>query len=410
MKYMKRFLLVLCVLLMTVGCYGAYLWKTKPVQKAVLPQEWTTLSGSASPSAISLHSQYSCLMDADSGRVLYGTKENEKKPMASTTKIMTALLILEDNNPDSSVSFSSYACSMPKVHLGVRPGETFKTKDLLYSLLLESHNDTAVALAESCAGSVSAFARKMNEKAASLGMKQTHFVTPNGLDAKGHYSSSKDMCILASYALKNKEFCQIIKTQSHSFSSIKTDNCSSRIFSVSNKDLFLSSYDGALGIKTGFTSKAGYCFVGAARRQDKTLVSCVLASGWPPNKSFKWADTKTLMDYGMNNYEHSSLPLPDLGSCRIPVTDGKEDFVCLSTPDPSQALLGRHDEIKIHCSFSKSLCAPIRSNIAVGTIEYYINGKLFLKKDVFPQKSIEKSSISDKIWDVLQCITDFLCP
>ena len=117
MKCMKRFLLVLCVLLMTVGCYGAYLWKTKPVQKAVLPQEWTTLSGSASPSAISLHSQYSCLMDADSGRVLYGTKENEKKPMASTTKIMTALLILEDNNPDSSVSFSSYACSMPKVHL-----------------------------------------------------------------------------------------------------------------------------------------------------------------------------------------------------------------------------------------------------------------------------------------------------
>lgn len=218
------------------------------------------------------------------------------------------------------------------------------------------------------------------------------------------------MCILASYALKNKEFCQIIQTSSYSFSSIKTANCSSRTFSVSNKDLFLSSYDGALGIKTGFTSKAGYCFVGAARRQDKTFVSCVLASGWPPNKSFKWADTKVLMDYGMNHYELSSLPVPDLGSCRIPVSDGKETFVSLTAPGSCQTLLGRHDEIKIHCTFPKSLCAPIRSNIAVGNIEYYVNGKLFLKKDVFPQKSIEKSSISDKIWDVLQCITDSLCP
>ena len=187
-------------------------------------------------------------------------------------------------------------------------------------------------------------------------MKQTHFVTPNGLDAKGHYSSSKDMCILASYALKNKRILPDHKNTVSLFFFYKTANCSSRIFSVSNKDLFLSSYDGALGIKTGFTSKAGYCFVGAARRQDKTLVSCVFSQRLAPNKSFKWADTKTLMDYGMDNYEHSSLPLPDLGSCRIPVTDGKEDFVCLSTPDPGQALLGRHDEIKIHCSsFPKPL-------------------------------------------------------
>lgn len=147
----------------------------------------------------------------------------------------------------------------------------------------------------------------MNKKAREIGLSQTHFVTPNGLDADGHYSTASDMCRLAAYAVRNKDFLSLVQTKSHTF----TDISGKHRYSLSNKDAFLSYYEGALGIKTGFTNKAGYCFVGAAGRPGITLTSCVLACGWPPNKSYKWVDTKSLMDYGSDNFYRQNFP------CRI---------------------------------------------------------------------------------------------
>ena len=155
-------------------------------------------------------------------------------------------------------------------------------RDMLYSLMLESHNDTAVAIAESIAGDTLSFANMMNERAKQIGAKNTNFVTPNGLDAEQHYTTAYDLALIAAEAVKNEEFLKIVNTPSHSFQDID----GKRQYAAGNKDAFLSMMNGAIGIKTGFTGNAGYCFVGALKRDNRTFISVVLASGWPPNKSF----------------------------------------------------------------------------------------------------------------------------
>lgn len=352
----------------------------------------------SAPQAPTLNAKYACVMDAASGRALYSKKAEDKMPMASTTKIMTALIVLESNCLSDTVTASRKAASMPKVHLGMRAGMQYRMSDLLYSLMLESHNDTAVAIAEHIGQSVEGFASLMNKKAKLLGMQNTNFVTPNGLDANEHYSTATDMCRLARYAIQNKEFLSLVQTKSYSF----TDISGRHTYSLSNKDAFLSYYDGALGIKTGFTNKAGYCFVGAARRSGITLTSCVLASGWPPNKSYKWTDTKALMDYGLNNFYQTEFPIQDLSQAKIPVIDGKKRVVSLTPLAKQPILLSRFDKLTINYEIPETLYAPIRKDMAIGTVSFYINDKLFRQEKVFPIESIEKSNFSDTIDKVLQ--------
>ena len=353
--------------------------------------------------ALKLYATGACLMDTASGRVLYGKDENTALPMASTTKIMTCLLALENGNPDSEVSFSKRASSMPKVHLGAPAGSSFLLNDLLYSLMLESHNDTAVAIAEHIVGSVEGFAAMMNAKAREIGMTQTNFVTPNGLDADGHGSTPADMCRLASYAVGNEAFLQIIQTPSRTITSIH----GARPYSLSNKDAFLTSYPGALGIKTGFTGKAGYCFVGAAKREDRTFASCVLGSGWPPNKSYKWKDTKALMDFGFNNYSYQNVPIQDLSSLQIPVQDGKSDTVSVTTPDIQTFLLSPYDSIDIEYNISSALRAPVRREVSAGTVTISINQMPVGSFPVYPRENIEKLEFRDIVRQILETYLAF---
>ena len=309
-------------------------------------------------------------MDAESGRILYGKEEQTPRPMASTTKIMTCLLALEQSSPSEEVSFSSRAVSMPKVHLGASKGSSFAMNDLLHSLMLESHNDTAVAIAEHIGGSVEGFADKMNQKAAQLGLNATHFVTPNGLDADGHQSTPADMCRLASYACQNKNFLKIIQTPSKTISDKKGHS-----YSLTNHDAFLTSYSGALGIKTGFTGKAGYCFVGAAKRENLTLSSCVLASGWPPDKSRKWADTKALMDYGFTHFKKQKISFQDFSKTPLRVADGIKNQVFLRVPEPITLPLASFETLEIHYRLPASVTAPVSTSDPVGTIECRINAE-----------------------------------
>lgn len=359
-----------------------------------LPEPQIQIPATApAPRAPSLNARYACVMDADSGRILYNKKSEEKVPMASTTKIMTALLVLESHRQADTVTSSSRASSMPKVRLGMRAGMQYRMSDLLYSLMLESHNDTAVAIAEHIGHSVEGFASLMNKKAAEIGLSQTHFVTPNGLDADGHYSTAADMCRLAAYAVRNKDFLSLVQTKSHTFSDISGKHR----YSLSNKDAFLSYYEGALGIKTGFTNKAGYCFVGAAGRSGITLTSCVLASGWPPNKSYKWVDTKSLMDYGFGNFYRTELPIQDLSKAVIPVMDGRQESVSLRPLPKIPVLLSRSDRLTITYDIPDTLYAHVRKETAVGLVSFYINDTLYRKEKVFPLESIEKSDFSDTI-------------
>ena len=284
-------------------------------------------------------------------------------------------------------------------------GEKYKIGDLLYAMMLESYNDVAVAVAEGVAGSVEEFVKLMNKKAGEIGAVNTNFVTPNGLDAKGHFSTAYDMALIGAYAIKNQQFLKITNTKSYSF----YDCSNKRHIVVNNKDAFLNMSSDAIGIKTGFTGDAGYCFVGAVKSNNRVYVSCVLASGWPPNKSFKWSDTKSLMDYGFFYFQKTPLPVQNLALAKIPVKDGKKKFVSLKPIIPKETLTASFDSLKIVYRIPTALCAPIRKNTPIGSISFYINNKLFQKTEVFPSESIEKSCFSDTIEQVLNQWMDIFC-
>lgn len=331
-----------------------------------------------------LYAKYALLMDASNRRVLYEKDGYEKAPMASTTKIMTLLVTLENANLSDIVTVSEYAASMPDVQLGIKKSEQYRLADLLYSLMLESHNDVAVAIAEHVGGSVEGFAGMMNEKARSLGAYETNFVTPNGLDAENHYTTAYDLALIASYAIENENFLRIIQTPSYTFHEQSTG----RSFTVNNKDAFLASYEGAIGIKTGFTGKAGYCFVGAAKKEDKCFVSVVLACGWPPNKTYKWKDTTNLMNYGMENYHQKEILAPGTSFQLVTVENAIEDNMVTPYVKESVSLLLREgEEVTYDIKLPKKIQAPLKKDETIGKITIKIDDSIY---KVLPLYSKEK--------------------
>lgn len=319
-----------------------------------------------------LYAKYALLMDADNGRVLYEKNGYAQAPMASTTKIMTLLVTLENANLDDVLTVSDYAASMPDVQLNIKSGEQYRIGDIVYSLMLESHNDSAVAIAEHVGGSVEGFATMMNEKASELGAYNTHFVTPNGLDSEGHYTTAYDLALITAYALKNPKFCEIIGTPTYSFH----EQTSGRAFTVNNKDAFLTSYQGAIGVKTGFTGNAGYCFVGAVDRDGKHLISVVLASGWPPNKRYKWKDTARLMDYGINNYSAKEILASGTEFQQIPVERSIEGGAVTPYVKDGVSLLLRDDEaVTYDIKLPTNMIAPVGQDSTIGYVTVYIDGE-----------------------------------
>lgn len=338
------------------------------------------------PEPHELHAYSAVLYDAEGGRVLYEKNGYEVLPMASTTKIMTLLVVLENSEPDEIVTVSKNAAVQPDVQLNMNTGEQYYVKDLCYSLMLESHNDTAVALAEHVGGSVEGFAAMMNAKAKALGAYSANFVTPNGLDADGHGINAADLAKIAAYAVKQEEFIEITNTSSYSF----TELTKGRGFTVSNKNRFLGMMDGAIGVKTGFTGKAGYCFVGAVKREDRLLISVVLACGWPPNKNYKWSDTMKLMEYGIRGFEKKPLLmeeslLPKLPS--LPVSRGQQESVPLCYAEKELAelletelLLSGTEQIQFVPEITENvLPAPVEKGTVVGTL-LVKNGNDCIKK------------------------------
>ncbi len=385
-----------------------------PSPEAAALTETALQTNASADDSLKLYAQSAVLMDADSGRILY-EKEGEKiLPMASTTKIMTCILALEYGHMEDYAQASSYAASMPKVKLNVTPNEYYKVEDLLYSLMLESHNDSAVVIAEHVAGSVEAFARMMNQKARDIGCFDTYFITPNGLDAtatgsdgtvKTHSTTAADLARIMSYCImdspKKEDFLEITRTPSYSFESYKEKDGSytgsGRTFSCNNHNAFLSMMDGALSGKTGFTGTAGYCYVGSLRRDNRTFVVALLACGWPNNKTYKWSDTKQLMNYGLENFEYHTLSEAAFDESRLkPVsvingqTKGLGDVALAevkidkaaenaSAADEEEIgiLLKKDEQIQVDFQQAEELTAPIAAGTEVGTIKYLIDGDVY---------------------------------
>ena len=261
-----------------------------------------------------LYARSAVLMDADSGRVLFGKDTDVVRPMASTTKIMTCILALESlrEHPDQTIEVSDQAASQPKVHLGMQKGEVFYIKDLLYSLMLESHNDSAVAVAEGIAGSVEEFAKEMNAKAAEIGCKNTHFANTTGLTQSGHYSCAYDLYLITREAMTFEDFMTMVNTKSYEIPPTNKTEEERVLHStnalISNWRMTGYLYSGAQGIKTGSTDAAGQCLVSSAVRGSRTLISVVLGAEKVEKENGSgyivesFTETARLFDWGFDNF------------------------------------------------------------------------------------------------------------
>ena len=410
---------------------------------------------------ISLYATAAVLMDADSGRILFEKNAEQPMAMASTTKIMTCIIVLENADLDETLEVSAYAASMPKVKLYIQKGEQYTVRDLLYSLMLESHNDSAVALAEhvgrkyltgECADksvaeytaqesgqAVAAFARLMNEKARGLGCQNTWFITPNGLDAtqeytledgtvvqKEHCTTAAELARIMSYCIlespRKDDFLKITRTESYGF------GANGRSFSCVNHNAFLSMMDGALSGKTGFTNKAGYCYVGSLVRDNRTFVVALLACGSPNNKNYKWSDTRELMQYGIEHFFYRSFSEEGIAFDEellgeIPVGEGqtqqlgqraytglhiiekaKEDE---GTEWEEGLLLRDDEEIRVRYSVKKELTAPVEKGTQVGTIDYMVGDTVYKQDAIVTADTVERIDLE---WCMRQILNCFFLP
>lgn len=267
---------------------------------------------------LDLSAETAVLLESDSNTALYCKNAEQTMTMASTTKIMTALLMLENANLNSEITVTEEMAAVEGTSMGLLPGDRVSVRELVYGMLLPSGNDAANTAAYALAGSIPEFANLMNEKAVTIGMTNTHFVTPSGLDAEGHYSTAYDMALLGSYAIKNREFFNICSTKS-----IRVDYGNppySRTLTNHNK--LLSMYDDCIGIKTGFTKKSGRCLVSAAERDGVTLIAVTL------NASDDWNDHIEMFEYGFSATSRKSLD-SSLKGIGLPITGGNKTSVSL---------------------------------------------------------------------------------
>lgn len=362
---------------------------------------------------VGLYSTGAVLMDADSGRVLFAKNGKEPYAMASTTKIMTCILALELGEPEQIVTFSDYAASMPDVQMNAREGEQYYLKDLLYSTMLESHNDSAAAVAEAIAGDVESFARLMDKKAESIGCKMTNFVTPNGLDdidEEGeHRTTAEELAMILRYCTtissKAKDFIKITGTKAYEFQEIN----GKRYVSCNNHNALLNSYEGAFTGKTGFTGKAGYCYAGAAEKDGKKLIISLLGAGWYPHKSYKWKDAAKLLDYGFENYEYETIGKEQWVLQEIPVVDGMENRVSVETDAGTFSyLLEKNEVAQCRVEQAEQLQAPIEKGTVVGTITYELNGEIIEKFQIYTGESVEESTFWNQLKKWLKGIQEVL--
>ncbi len=373
---------------------------------------------------LKLHAQSAVLMDALTGRILYGKNEDLVRPMASTTKIMTCIIALEHGNLGDTVTASQNAAAQPKVHLGVYKGETFLLKDLLYSLMLESHNDSAMMIAEHVGGSREGFAALMNQKARDLGCSNTYFITPNGLDAKEekdgqvkeHSTTAADLCRIMNYCIgqspKKEEFLKITGTSNYFFTDLK----GKRSFSCINHNALLTMMNEAFSGKTGFTGGAGYSYVGAVKEGGRIFTIALLGCGWPPHKTYKWSDARKLFQYGMEHYHYREVyeetVLPEIAVKKgVPSSGRLEDPVMVSCAigesekKSLRLLLADEEAVSVQAELPKELTAPVRKGQAVGAVIYRLNGDVIKTYPVYLTEGAERLTAG---WYIKNIISKYL--
>lgn len=324
---------------------------------------FSTFSAWAEPSVAppSVSARSAVLIEAESGTVVYSKNIHEILPMASTTKIMTALVALELAPPDTVIKVDAAAVGVEGSSVYLTEGEELTLEQLLYALMLESANDAATAIAIGLSGSVEAFADEMNRKASALGLLTTHFSNPHGLDDSEHFTSALELALIAREALKNDLFRSIVSTRKTTIPHAGID--ANRLLVNHNK--LLRIYDGCIGVKTGFTKKSGRCLVSAAERHGVTLIAVTLDA---PDD---WKDHTAMLDYGFTQYECVTLCEAESIYVTLPITGGTRESISLCNREALRATLPcNHGEITYTVEAPRFAYAPVQSGDTIGRIVF----------------------------------------
>ena len=359
-----------------------------------------------------INSRYAVVLDRNSKAVIYGKNENTKTKMASTTKIMTALVVIENTNLSNIVEVSGKAAATGGSRLKIKKGDKVTVRDLLYGLMLRSGNDAAVALAEYIGGDIQGFVKLMNEKAEELGLSNTHFETPHGLDSDEHYTTPYELAILTDYALQNKVFAKIVNTK----------NCSISINdaprTISNTNELLGNLNGVYGVKTGFTNGAGRCLVTSIKREDLDIICVVLGAD---TKKIRTTDSVKLIEYTFANFENINIKTKieeefnnwkSINSNRINVEKGIKKYINTKLGEYNlkeyPIKKGTENKISLQINSNLNLIAPVTDNTKIGEVTIYYDNHIILKIDILTAEQVRKKRIVDYILEMSKNYSGYL--
>ena len=371
----KLFFAVLAALMLTAGTFAA------PAPPEV-----------AAPSAI--------LVERTSGTVLYEKNSHEKLAPASVTKIMTMLLTVEalergQISLEDEVVTSDHAASMGGSQIYLEPGERMSLHDMLKSIAVSSANDACVAVAEHIAGNEATFVAMMNDRAAALGMQDTHFVNCCGLDSEEHYTTAYDISLMSRELLKHEMI--------RAYTTIWMDTVRNGEFGLSNTNKLVRFYDGTTGVKTGYTSKAGYCVSASAEREGMELIAVIMKADTSPHRN---ADASGLLNFGFANYAVVGLGEGENGAEEIPVILGRQDCVKVELAENAQVLIEKAQAPKVEKQLvlAESLEAPVEKGQKVGTLVFSLDGEQLAEVPVVAADAVERLGTMDIYGDILKSL------
>ena len=356
------------------------------------------ISFASEGNSLNLNARSCVVLDRNSKKIISGKNEYNKVKMASTTKIMTATVIIENCDLSQTVTVSKKAAGTGGSRLGLKTGDKITIRDLLYGLLLCSGNDAAISLAETAAGSVQNFSNMMNNKAKELGLNNSHFESPHGLDSDNHYTTAYELALLADYALQNSTFRNIVGTKNY------TITINGYPKNITNTNELLGSLDGVYGVKTGFTNGANRCLVTSCKRGEMDIICVVLGCD---TKNFRTQDSIKLINYTFENFEYLDIKnlidrkfenYKNNNTNPFEINKGVSNDLeirCFST-EPSIIPIKKDEKnsIKVDFELKKSLEAPINTNLKVGSFRVYSDNRTILEGDILTTNSIDKKKPS----------------
>ena len=359
---------------------------------------------------LKLESRVALIYDRASGRILYEKNGNKQTPMASTTKIMTAIVVLENANLGDVVTIDAKAAGIGGSRLGLKKNDKITVNDLLYGLMLRSGNDAAVALARYVGGSIEGFADMMNKKASEMGLVNSHFVVPHGLDNDGHYTTAYELAKMADYALKIDKFKQIVSTKS------TTIIINGYPKAINNTNQLLGSVNGVYGVKTGFTNGAGRCLVTACKRNDLDIITVIIGSNTTKQRT---SDTIKLIEYAFKNFEVINLQgivlnqfkqWKNVNESRIIVEKGTEKHVKLQLENLKFTYMAlpkaQASNINIEANCIYYVQSPIAKGQIIGNFKIMLNDELIEVLDITVENEIKKKGIQDYLQEFMWCIRE----